>query len=148
MLVLTIELHRVDRLYAATRPTRVYLWVLGVGLFVTVLASIQAEIICIKAVASGTDLRGGDAVFVDVACTMLWVAVALVLTMLLAQYMGFIDWITTRQLKLAQQHPEETLRRLEYLIATHPELAQENDELLRKLRAAVAERSDQKTAEP
>lgn len=135
VLVLALEIRKVQPLYGANRAGTVLLWSMGVGLFVTVLLSFQAEIMCVTAVSSGVAIDGFGAVFIWIACTALWVATFLLLALIIADALGFLDWIGRQAASRVLRHPEAALRAIEYINERHPESEKLGEEAMRALRA-------------
>lgn len=117
LIILAIELGRVDRLYAANRAGRVALWIFGVGLGATVLLNVQAEIWSVEAVASSASLKGFKSALVFVATNLLWIAATIVLGLIIAKYVGLTEMLGRRAAKQALEKPAQSLRQLEYILA-------------------------------
>lgn len=137
ILLVALELRRVQ-FYAGRRFMTVLMRIGGAALFATVVACVQAVVLCVTSVATGRPLDGFAAVFVWVSATALSICVQLLLAIIVADALGFLDWMSRRAIEAMPRDPESAVKTIDYITATYPEAQRVDPATMENLRQAAA----------
>ena len=120
ILVIALEISRVETILAASRTAFAMLVVFALGLIVTLVLGLDAVQICIRAVSTDKPVTGAEAVIVGIAGQLLIAAVGTLLTLLILQRFEVMDRLASWGRRRRGDDPEGELRMFDAIEHFHP----------------------------